>query len=156
MLHRRCLASSLEVDHVLNVRLKSGLELLEAELLLGAEPVEASELGTTKLLRRNQDVADDLNDSVCGNAILDADAGEGVNLDVDQATVSSNINRKGVVLQRGGQVDVPVSLGDSVVSFGLDESITVQNVVGHSLKTVSLVRVTFMSLLYLRGRGSKP
>lgn len=98
MLHKRCIAFDLEIDHSLDVRLKSGLELLKTELLLGTEPVEASELSATELLRRDQDVADDLNDTIGSNTILDTDAREGVDLDVDEATVSTNINRQGVVL----------------------------------------------------------
>ena len=136
----RSIASDLKVDHSLDVRLESGLELLEAELLLGAEPVGASELGATKLLGRNQDVADDLDNSVRGNTILHTDAREGVDLDVDQATVSSYVNRQRVVLESSRKVDMPVTLGDTIKSLSLDESIAVQNVVGNGLNSVSIVR----------------
>jgi len=45
-----------------------------------------------------------------------------------------------VVLQGGGKIDVPVTLRDAIMSLGLDEGITVQNVVGNSLHSVSIVR----------------
>lgn len=121
------------------MRLEASLELLEAELLLGPEPVGASELGATELLGRNQDVADNLDNSVRGNTILHTDAREGVDLDVDQATVSSYINRQRMVLKSSGKVDMPVTLGDTVKSLSLDESITVQNVVGNGLNSISIV-----------------
>jgi len=126
-------ASYLEVSHSLDVRLEAGLELLEAELLLRTEPVGASELSTTELLGRNQDVADNLDHSVCGNAVLHANTREGVDLDVNKTAVSSYIHRQRVVLESSGKVDMPVTLGDAVKSLSLDESVAVQNVVGNSV-----------------------
>jgi len=126
-------ASYLEVSHSLNVRLKTGLELLEVELLLRTKPVGASELSATELLGRNQDVADDLDHAVCGNAVLHANAREGVDLDVNQTAVSSYVNRQRVVLESSGKVDMPVTLGDTIKSLSLDESIAVQNVVGNGV-----------------------
>jgi hypothetical protein len=122
------------------VRLEAGLELLEAELLLRAEPVGASELSATELLGRDQHVADNLDHSVCGNTILHADAGEGVDLDIDQTAVSSYVNRQRVVLESSGKVDMPVTLGNTIETLSLDESIAVQNVVGNGLVSVSIVK----------------
>jgi hypothetical protein len=122
------------------VRLEAGLELLEAELLFRAEPVGASELSATELLGRDQHVADNLDHSVCGNTILHADAGEGVDLDIDQTAVSSYVNRQRVVLESSGKVDMPVTLGNTIETLSLDESIAVQNVVGNGLVSVSIVK----------------
>jgi hypothetical protein len=122
------------------VRLEAGLELLETELLLRAEPVGASELGATKLLGRDQHIANDLDHSVCGNTILHADAREGVDLDIDQTAVSSYVNRQRVVLESSGKVDMPVTLGNAIKALSLDESIAVQNVVGYGLVSVSIVK----------------
>lgn len=122
------------------MRLEAGLELLEAELLFRAEPVGASELSATELLGRDQHVADNLDHSVCGNTILHADAGEGVDLDIDQTAVSSYVNRQRVVLESSGKVDMPVTLGNTIETLSLDESIAVQNVVGNGLVSVSIVK----------------
>jgi hypothetical protein len=140
ILHREYLATTLEVGHSVNLGLESGLELLEAKLLLGAEPVGASKLGATELLGRDQDVADDLHHSVGGNTILHTDTREGIDLDVDQTAVSSDVNRQRVVLQGSRKVDMPVTLGNTILSLSLDEGIAVQNVVGDGLNSVSLVR----------------
>jgi hypothetical protein len=140
ILHRQCFVSDLEVGHSLNVRLESGLELLEAELLLRAKPVGASKLSATELLGRDQDVADDLHHSVCGNAILHTDTREGVDLDVDQTAVSSDVNRQRMVLQRSRKVYMPMTLGNTILSLGLDKGIAVQNIVGDGLNSVSVVR----------------
>lgn len=115
------------------MRLESGLELLEAELLLRAEPVGSSKLSAIELLGRDKDIADDLNDSIGSNTVLYANAREGVDLDVNQTTVSSNVNRQGVVLESSGKINVPVTLGNTIMALGLDKSITVQDVVGNSL-----------------------
>jgi hypothetical protein len=133
-------ASYLEVSHSLDVRLEAGLELLEAELLLRAEPVGASELSATELLGRDQNVADNLDHSVCGNTILHADTREGVDLDVNQTAVSSHINRQRVVLESSRKVDMPVTLRNTIESLSLDESIAVQNIVGNGLNSISIVR----------------
>lgn len=129
----RSIASNLKVDHSLDVRLESGLELLEAELLLRVEPVGSSKLSAIELLGRDEDIADDLNDTIGSNTVLYANAREGVDLDVNQTTVSSNVNGQGVVLESSGKINVPVTLGNTVMALGLDESITVQDVVGDSL-----------------------
>lgn len=129
----RSIASDLKVDHSLDVRLESGLELLEAELLLRAEPVGSSKLSAIELLGRDENIADDLNDTIGSNTVLYANAREGVDLDVNQTTVSSNVNGQGVVLESSGKINVPVTLGNTIMALGLDESITVQDVVGDSL-----------------------
>lgn len=57
-------------------------------------------------LWRNENVADDLDDTICGNSILNVDSGKSIDFDFNQAAISCNIDGKRLAFQEGWEVDL--------------------------------------------------
>ena len=55
----------------------------------------------TYRLRRDQHIADNLDDSILGNAIFNSDLGKAVDFDADQSTKAANIDAEYFVIQDG-------------------------------------------------------
>jgi len=76
----------------------------------------------------DEDIADDLDDSVLGDTVLNADAAETVNLDADEATVATNVNLENLVVEEGWEGVVEVSLWYVVSLVGLVHVVAVDGV----------------------------
>ena len=85
----------------LDVRLKALDEILDCQVF---DLIDV--LRTAGLLRWDQHVPNDLDDTVLGNAILDHDSAEAVDLDSDETSVASNVNAKVLVIEQGGKIDL--------------------------------------------------
>jgi hypothetical protein len=111
-----------------DVGLKPVHEVLDLKFL--AHPLGAGATGN--LLRWDEHIADNLNDAVPCDAILDRDATESINLDADEATVAGNVNAEAAVLEQGRKVNVEVSLGHTFLALAIRavKGIRVEGVVG--------------------------
>ena len=98
-----------------NKRLEPLHQVLDLKLLAGPEGARA----TRDLLRWDEHVADDLDHTVLGNAILYRNATKAVDLDADEATVPSNVDAKAAVLKHGWEVDVEVALRHTLLSLAV-------------------------------------
>lgn len=58
------------------------------------------------MFRRDDYVADYLNDSITGNAILDADLSETIDFDTDQTAESSNIDAQGLAFEQSWEINL--------------------------------------------------
>lgn len=90
-------------------------EVLNLKLL--TSPLETR--ATRDLLRRNEDVADNLDYTVLSDAVLNRNTAEAVDLDRDETSVASDVDTKAAVLEQGREIDVEVSLGDTLLGLAL-------------------------------------
>ena len=93
----------LVVGLILNKGLQSLLQIILCEIL----PV-VHDIYTIKLLRWDEDAADDLDDTITDNTILDDYGGEGIDLDADDAAKPGDINAEGTVFEGGRQVNLNI------------------------------------------------
>ena len=91
----------LKVVIILDKRLKPLLQVLDIELL--SFPLRQD---ATHLLGRDEDVGNDVDDTIGRDAILHRDAGEAVDLDVDVAAVAGNVDAERAVLEQSGEIDL--------------------------------------------------
>lgn len=117
-----------------NLKIALGYERLEPlhqvlDLKLLASP--KGTWATRNLLRWDEHVADDLDHTVLGDAILDRNATKAVDLNADEAAISSDVNAKAAILEHGRKVNVEVALGDTLLGLavGAVVGIGVQSVV---------------------------
>ena len=102
-----------------NLKIALGYERLEPlhqvlDLKLLASP--KGTWATRNLLRWDEHVADDLDHTVLGDAILDRNATKAVDLNADEAAISSDVNAKAAILEHGRKVNVEVALGDTLLA----------------------------------------
>lgn len=96
-------------------------------------------LGTTELLWWNENTSHLVNDAVLGNDIRGSDSGESVDLDPDEAAISSDVNGKRSILEQSRQVDVEQSLpgellhGLDVLFLGLVDGVGVESSPGYDV-----------------------
>lgn len=91
-----------------------GLEVLNKLLLgqlLAVVPLHKLTIG--KLLRWDENVADNVDDTILGNTITDGHASETVNLDLNEAAVTSDVNAETAVFKESRQVNVEKTLRGS-------------------------------------------
>jgi len=98
-------------------RLKSLNEILDLQLFT-LPHLHLLRSRSAKLLRWHNHIRHDVNDAVLGDTVLDGNAGEGVDLDADEAAVAGDVDGQAAVLEHGGQVDVEVTLGRVMVFRG--------------------------------------
>lgn len=106
-------------------------KVLNLELL--TSPLETR--ATRDLLRRDENIADNLNYTVLSDAILNRDTAEAVDLDRNETSVASNVDTKVAVLEQGREIDVEVSLRHALLGLALSGvvGIGVQSVVGNEV-----------------------
>lgn len=61
---------------------------------------------TTNVLGWDDNIADNVNNAVLGNAICDRNAVEAVDLDGDESTISSNIDAQRATLKEGWEINL--------------------------------------------------
>ena len=102
MLHRLHPRPRLQLETmILNKGLQSLLEVFEIKLL--SLPLRQD---AANLLRWNENVGHNVDNPVGRDAVLDRDTSEAVDLNVDQAAVTSNVNTKGAILQKSRQINL--------------------------------------------------
>jgi hypothetical protein len=103
-------------------RLKPLHQILNLKLLASPEGAWASR----DLLRRDEHVADDLDHTVLGDAVLDRNATKAIDLDADEATISSNVNAEAAILEHGREVNVEVALRHALLSLAVGAVVRVR------------------------------
>lgn len=92
---------------LLNVRLKSLLEFLNGQVFVAGL--------LTQLLRRNEHITNNLNDTIAGDTVTDDNVGEAVDPDVDKTSEACNVDVQALVLEHGRQSDSEEALWRTVV-----------------------------------------
>jgi hypothetical protein len=108
-------------------RLEPLHQVLHLELLASPKRTRA----TRNLLRGDEHVADDLDHTVLCNTVLNGNTTKAVDLDADEAAISSDVDAEAAVLKHGREVNVEVALGDTLLGLavGAVVGIGVQSVV---------------------------
>lgn len=106
-------------------------KVLYLELLTG--PLETRATGD--LLRRDENIADNLDYTILSDAILNRDTAEAVDFDRNETSVASDVDTKVAVLEQGREIDVEVSLRHTLLGLALSGvvGIGVQGVVGNKV-----------------------
>lgn len=101
--------SKLLVFVVPNERLKSLLELLQGQIL--TLPKLQSSIDC---LRWNEDVADNLDNTIGSDAIFNCDGREGIDLDVNVAAVTRYVDAKRLVFKEGLKVNLRGGISEQI------------------------------------------
>lgn len=122
------------VSSTLDVWLKPHLELLNAQLL--SVPFDPFIL-SRHLLWRHENVADDVQDGVLGNSILDHDSTVAVDLHADEWSESRDVDWQAAIIEQGRQIDVHVFTRridlDVVCIVTFIEGVAIKCLVGHDV-----------------------
>lgn len=102
--------------------LKPLLELLDRHLLALPE-VHLGAARASDVLRWDDDVAHDVDHTILSDAVLDADAGEAVNLDLDEASEARNVDAQAAVLQHRRHVEVEDTLWRELVVLSVHQGV---------------------------------
>lgn len=94
---------------LLNNRLQSLLQLLDSHIL----PVDSLSLSLSQLLRRDQDITYNVQDTVLSNAVTHHDVRESVNSDVDETAVAGNVDVQLFAFEHSRQAYLEEALGDA-------------------------------------------
>lgn len=99
---------------VLDERLKSLLEVFHRQFfMLTVLPHAVYSLGGDK------DVADNLDDTIRSNTVLNVDSSKSIDLDFDQATVPCDIDGERFAFQKSREINVEDALGNTALVNGI-------------------------------------
>ena len=126
------IAIPLQIHILLNIRLKTLLEVIDLQFFALPEY-----LRTSGVLGRNQNIRDDLDDTIVGHTVVNGDTREAIDPDRDKGSVACNVDSKVLVRQHGREVIVVVrrtTLGGNLVLLcSIKESISIQRLVNNDV-----------------------